>query len=143
MTIERKLHERRRAAEAAPALGLLTVVLALDSELSAAEALAVLDASNVTSAPVVDDNQVLVGVVSASQLALLRDDPEAEVEDAMSTHVVAATDEASIADVLQLLARQELDRLPIVTTGGTLRGVVTAMDVVRWFAGEADRQRSS
>ena len=59
----------------------------------------------------------------------------------MSTFLLAATDEASIADVLQLLASQHLDRLPIVTTRGRLRGVVTAMDIVRWFAKAAAPQQ--
>lgn len=127
--------ERRRDSIREAGLQLLTVVLALDSELSAAEALALLEAIDATSAPVVDDNQVLVGIVSASQLALLRDDPESEVEDAMSAHVVSATEGACVAEVARLLASQGLDRLPIVTSQGRLLGVVTAMDIVRWFAG--------
>lgn len=128
---------RTRAAEAACielGLQLLSRVLALDSELSVAEALAQLEATDATSAPVVDDNQVLVGVVLASTLASLRDDPDAEVDDAMSTLVMAATDGATIAEIAHLLAIQEVDRLPIVTGQGRLLGVVTARDVVRWFA---------
>lgn len=136
---ERNSESRTRAIDGsttAPGAQLMSETLPLDSELSGAEALAQLDATDAMSAPVVDDNQVLVGVVQASQLALLRLDPDAEVEDAMSRVIMAATEGATIAEVAQLMASQQIDRLPIINREGRLLGVVTALDLVRWFAGK-------
>jgi CBS domain-containing protein len=106
----------------------------LDSELLATRALALLDSSGVTSAPVVDDNSVLVGMVSASKLVRLKQHPELEVDDALVTQVVTVPETATVREVAQVMSRHGLDRVPVVTEDGHLVGVVTALDVVRWFA---------
>ena len=105
----------------------------LDSELDASEGLTLLDSAGVTSAPVVDDNGVLVGVVFLTTLARLRGE-ELEIEDAMVTNAVTIAQGATVAQVAGLMARHGLDRLPVVTLDGHLLGVISAMDVVRWLA---------
>ncbi len=107
----------------------------LDSELDAAHGLSLLDAAGVTSAPVVDDNGVLVGVVFLTTLARLRSGKEElEIEDAMVTNAVTVTEGATVREVTGLMARHGLDRLPVVSQDGHLLGVISAMDVVRWLA---------
>lgn len=109
------------------------LVTALDAELSVAEALSVLDAARLSSAPVVDDNLVLVGLVSTCELHAAEAGVDVEVEDAMTTAVVAVSDRASVAEIAQVMDEHDLDRVPVVTSEGQLRGMVTAMDLVRWF----------
>ncbi len=109
-------------------------VTCLDSDLEVRAALALLDASGVPSAPVVDDNSVLVGVVSTRRLARLRDARGAEVDDAMDTDVISVSERAPIAEVARLVARHSLERVPVVTHDGHLVGMLTATDLVRWFA---------
>lgn len=105
----------------------------LDSEVPAATALAVLEAEGVASAPVVDDNQVLVGVVTASALARLVHDRDAEVDDAMTSMVVAINQKNTVLELARLLDDHQLDRVPVVGERARLLGVVRAVDVVRWF----------
>ena len=105
-----------------------------DCDLDASRGLELLDTSGVTSAPVVDDNGVLVGVVFLSTLARLRERAGLEVEDAMRTDVVTASQRASVAEVARLMARHDLERVPVVSEDGHLIGVVSAMDLVRWLA---------
>lgn len=112
---------------------LISDVTCLDCDLETSEGLAALGSSGVTSAPVVDDNGILVGVVSISTLAGMRHDG-LEVEDAMRTDVVTASTHASVAEIAKLMATHGLERVPVVTASGRLVGVVTAMDVVRWLA---------
>lgn len=107
--------------------------LVLDAELSAAEGLAMLQASHLTSAPVIDDNRLLLGLTLASSLAAIAQIPEAEVDDAV-TDAVAANERLTVAGAAQVMALRELDRLPIVDDEGRLLGVLTALDVVRWFS---------
>ncbi len=109
------------------------LVTVLDAELSVAEALSVLDAAHLSSAPVVDDNLVLVGLVSTSELHAAEAGLDVEVEDAMTTSVVAVSDRATVAEIAQVMDEHDLDRVPVVTSEGQLRGMVTAMDLVRWF----------
>lgn len=111
----------------------------LECDLTAARGMAILAAAGLSSAPVVDDNGVLVGMVFATRLAsFLRvedvTDVEVEVEDAMMTEVVTAPSHATVAEVAKLMARHNLDRIPVVTHDGRLVGVICAMDLVRWLS---------
>jgi CBS domain-containing protein len=106
----------------------------LECDLEVSKGLEVLDTAGVTSAPVVDDNGVLVGVVFLSTLARLRQAEELEVEDAMITDMITAPQGATVREVARLMATHRLERLPVVSNDGHLVGVVSAMDVVRWLA---------
>lgn len=110
------------------------VAFTLDFELPVASALSQLALAELTSAPVVDDNHVLVGLVTTSALLLLSDDDEADVEDAMSMSIVRAVEGATVAEVARLLADHGLERLPITNAAGRLVGVVTALDLLEWFS---------
>jgi CBS domain-containing protein len=119
-----------------PCRGLIHRATCLDLDLGTSSALAVLGQRGETSGLVVDDNTVLLGVVDLSTLARLRDNgcDDFEVEDAMRTDLVTAAPSSTVAEVAQLMAQNNLDRLPIVTSNRRLVGVVEAMDVVRWLA---------
>lgn len=107
----------------------------LECDLEISKGLEALDSAGVTSAPVVDDNGVLVGVVFLTALARLREAEELEVEDAMITDMVTVPQRATVAEVTQLMAKHGLERVPVVTPDGHVLGVVSAMDIVRWLAG--------
>lgn len=53
-----------------------------------------------------------------------------QVEDVMSTDVASTSDDASIADVLTLMHRRGLRRVPVLGPEHTLVGVVSLDDVV-------------
>lgn len=106
----------------------------LECDLEVSKGLEVLDNYGVTSAPVVDDNGVLVGVVFLTTLARMRTDDDLEVEDAMTSEIVTAPLIATVNEVVRLMADHHLERLPVVTDDGHVVGVVSAMDVVRWLA---------
>ena len=109
-------------------------VKGLVCDLECTRGLQLLNTAGVTSAHVVDDNGVLVGVVFLATLARLREVDELEVEDAMHPDPVTAPQCATIAEVARLMAKHDLERVPIVTEDGHLVGVIRAMDVVRWLA---------
>lgn len=108
-------------------------VTALDCELSVAEALGVMEAAHVSVAPVVDDNMVLVGAVSLTELHGSEGLADVEVEDAMRTAVIAVNQRASIEDVARTMDEHDVDRLPVVNDDGQLMGMIAAIDLVRWF----------
>lgn len=111
-------------------------VTCLDSELDAERAVEFLEFAGVTSAPVLDDNCVLVGIVSTTSLARIRleSGERLEVEDAMSTQVMTLSQQATLGEAARLMASRGVDRVPIVTDDGHLVGVISAMDLVRWLA---------
>lgn len=105
----------------------------LECDLEVSKGLELLDSAGLTSAPVVDDNGVLVGIVFLATLARLRQVAELEVEDAMITDVVCISRGATVADVARLMAQHHLERVPVVSEDGHLLGVVSAIDVVCWL----------
>ena len=120
-------------------------VTCFDGELEVSKAVAIMEITGVSSAPVLDDNGVLVGMVSIAALARLHvklsefhgfggDLTPDEVEDAMSTELVTLSQQASVADAARLMVARSLERVPIVTDDGRLVGVICAMDLVRWLA---------
>lgn len=119
-------------------------VTCLDIELDAARAAEFLELAGLSSAPVLDDNAVLVGVVTRPELTRVRVEQSAwrsfadgalEVEDAMTTELVTLSQRSTVGDAARLMAARGLDRVPIVTDDGHLVGIICAMDLVRWLAG--------
>ena len=122
-------------------------VICFDGELEVTKAVVILEVAGVSSAPVLDDNGVLVGVVSTTALARLRLECRGlgpgltppEVEDAMSTELVTLRQQASVLEAASLMVTRNLERVPVVTDDGHLAGVICAMDVVRWLAKRLSR----
>lgn len=109
-------------------------------------AAALLAERKITAAPVLDATGRLVGMVSEGDLLRQRvpHDPTAHarrnledtggrpklVRDVMSTPPVAAWPEADLADVTQLMLRQNVRSVPILD-GGQVVGIVSRRDILR------------
>jgi len=79
--------------------------------------------------PVVDDNNEIVGIVTAFDLLLK--DWKGLVKNIMSTDVVVAQEDMSINDASRVMFRKGISRLPVVGKDGKLRGIITNTDMVR------------
>ncbi len=77
---------------------------------------------------VVDEQQRLVGVVSLR--ALLIGLPTAFVEKLMNTHIVSVRVDTPAADVAAIVARYDLQAVPVVDHGGQILGIVTVDDAI-------------
>ncbi|MCC6727771.1 MAG: CBS domain-containing protein [Chthonomonadales bacterium] len=133
-------------------------VVAVDAPLR--EVASILAAGRISGAPVVDATGNVVGVVSGSDIvdaiaraASLQPGPfdglyvvhEAEqaamesalnrpVGEVMSTELVAADEEASISDLIDLILEHHVNRVPILH-GRKPVGIVTTEDVLRAMGG--------
>jgi len=79
--------------------------------------------------PVVDDNEKIVGIVTAFDF-LLKEWQEL-IRDLMSTDVVIGQQDMSINDASRIMFRNGISRLPIVGRNGKLNGIITNTDMVR------------
>lgn len=85
--------------------------------------------------PVVDDRGRPIGVVSKTDL--VRATPEAgadTVADIMTPLTFSLPENATLSRAAAIMAYEGIHRVPVVAIDGTVVGIVTAMDVVRWLA---------
>lgn len=108
--------------------------IALDAELSAGEARVTLERAGLAWAPVVDDNAQLLGQASVDGLARLAGQGDAEVDDAVQPSI-AVNQRLPAAQLAALMVERGLQRVAVVDDDARLVGVVSALELVRWFVG--------
>lgn len=91
------------------------------------EIAALLNQGHVPSAPVVDDDGHVLGMVS--EVDLIRR-PGATAGEVMSSRVISVTEDMELAEVKQLFVNQRLRSVPVLADG-RLVGIVTRADLLR------------
>jgi CBS domain-containing protein len=105
---------------------------------------------NISGLPVVDAEGRLVGLVSKTDLVRAQNAPDdgsvslprgvhevsgATVADLMSPRVLCVRTGAQLSEAARLMVDAGVHRLPVISRGGALQGMVSTSDVVRWVAG--------
>ncbi|HEX6197123.1 MAG TPA: CBS domain-containing protein [Jiangellaceae bacterium] len=127
-------------------------VVTVESDLPIKEAARLLDKNDITSLPVVDDQQRLVGIVSEADLLRgeiahdprgharpLADDKErpATVADVMTLGVITVNENTDAADIARLMLDTGVKSVP-VTHGMRVVGIVSRRDLIRAIATRDD-----
>ncbi len=91
---------------------------------------------DVSALPVVDDDGRILGIVSEADL--LRPQRYAPgfrlvAADLMTAHVVTAAPDATVTEAARLMQRNAVKRLPVVSDGGVLVGIVSRSDLLHAF----------
>jgi CBS domain-containing protein len=84
----------------------------------------------ITGVPVVDDAGRCIGVVTESDILGKRGGTAGEI---MTADAVTVDEDVSLADATEIMLTRRIRRLPVVRGDGTLVGLLTRMDLVRWF----------
>ena len=111
-----------------------TPAYTVHADAAVAEAVALLERRSITAAPVVDDRDVVVGLVS--EVDVLRDRARAgapstrRVRDIMSGLPVTARPEADVADLAGVMVRRGAHTVPVVVEEHVV-GVVSRCDFLR------------
>ncbi|HEY9376211.1 MAG TPA: IMP dehydrogenase, partial [Jiangellaceae bacterium] len=88
----------------------------------------------ISGLPVVDDDQVLLGIVTNRDLRFVPFDryPELRVREVMTPMpLVTAPEGINADDAFALLAKHKIEKLPLVDPGGRLTGLITVKDFVK------------
>ncbi|HKY30958.1 MAG TPA: CBS domain-containing protein [Candidatus Polarisedimenticolia bacterium] len=98
------------------------------------EAARVMKDENVGIVPVVDENDRLQGIVTdrdivVRSLAEDRSGPQMKVEEIMTRDVEAVTADEEVREVLDLMGRKKVRRLPVVDQEDRLTGIVSISDI--------------
>ncbi len=145
VTFEAKL-ERARVAE------VMTLhVVCVDPDLGLDEVAQILEENRLRAAPVVDEDGVLIGMVSKSDLVRGRSSHDAPeegsprfppdclgrtVEDVMTRDVVKLPESASLGQAARLFAQSGLHHVPVVSGDDVVVGILSVIDLIRWVVWE-------
>ena len=97
--------------------------------------------NNITGLPVVDDEGVLVGIVTEKDILVLlcnrledtgMDRAVGKVGEFMTRHVVCFQPEDSLSDIAECLSTNNFRRVPILDNG-KLVGIISRRDVIRYI----------
>lgn len=86
----------------------------------------------ITGVPVVDEDNVLVGILTSRDMQF-ENDFNKLVEEIMTTgdRLVTASEGISSEDAMELLHRHRIEKLPIVDHSGRLKALITIKDIMR------------
>jgi CBS domain-containing protein len=122
----------------------------VDAAQSATTVIRLLAGFRITSLPVVDENERLVGIIGEADVvadAAVLGEPRTtgwgtparvSVEDRMVRRVVSVDADAEVIDAVTLMSRATLKSLPVVLNGRVV-GILSRSDVVRAAAAQRDR----
>jgi CBS domain-containing protein len=107
----------------------------IDTDKSVAYAAKMMRDEDVGLAPIVEDNR-LVGTVTDRDITIRvvaegKDPESTKVTDIASTKLVTVEPQQDLDEALQLMAKHQVRRLPVVEEGGRLVGVVAQADVAK------------
>lgn len=130
-------------------------VTCVDRELNLDELAHVFEKKHIRAAPVVEDEGVLVGMVSKSDLVRgCADDDEEDafdegghfppncvgviVDGIMTTDVARLRETASLAEAARVFASRGVHHIPVVTKDDIVVGMLSVMDLARWIASQPE-----
>lgn len=103
-------------------------VVTVQSAAPVREVADLLNERNVSGVPVVDDKGRVLGVVSELDVVSRRG---ATAADIMSKQVISVTEDTDVDEVLHLFLNQRIRRVPVLSDGQHLAGIVSRSDLVR------------
>jgi CBS domain-containing protein len=87
-----------------------------------------------TSFPVVDARGKLLGIISKADLVREPVADDDEVSSLMSQKPFSLPEDARLAHAISLMAAEKIESVPVLTAEGTVVGMVSAGDCLRWVA---------
>jgi IMP dehydrogenase len=92
---------------------------------------AMMEHEGVSGAPVVDDDDTVLGIISGTDIRPYLEVGESdEVREAMTDEVVTASGDVSARDALELMYDHKIERVPIVDDDDRLVGLVTMQGIL-------------
>jgi CBS domain-containing protein len=156
-SLDPRADQRERAARVLVHEVARADVLCVRGDASVEEATALLVDKDLRCLPVVDDDRRLVGIVTRSDLLrerFIEGDTAVKappalgpgfhvqeiasrlVREVMTPQVHALPEQAPLSFAVALMAAEGVHEVPVVAEDGSLVGVVTALEALRWLAGE-------
>lgn len=118
--------EMARRVKRAEAL-IIRDVVTVGPDITVEELLRLMEAHNIHGFPVVEDDEKLIGIVTARDVRLA--DPSLRVRDVMTRNVITAREDITLEEAKRVLHRERIEKLPIIDEEGRVRGLITMRDI--------------
>ena len=126
MTVEETAAEVQRIKRAHELIIRRENVVTVAPEDTVSEADARMEREGVSGAPVVDDEDTVLGIISGTDIRpYLEVGEEDAVSEAMTDEVITASEDVTAREALELMYDHKIERVPIVDDGDHLVGLVT------------------
>ena len=83
----------------------------------------------ISGVPVVDKKQALIGIITNRDMRFITDMSKKVSEVMTSAPLVTAKEGTTLEEAAEILQKHKIEKLPIVDTKGTLKGLITIKDI--------------
>lgn len=87
--------------------------------------------------PIIDSRRRPIGIVTKLDLLECREADRKTVRDVMMPHAMTLRTHDSLSRAVSLMSKESFHHVLVVDDEGTLRGVLSTLDVTRWVASVA------
>jgi IMP dehydrogenase len=132
MSVERTVAEVEAVKRADELVIRRTDVVTADPDQTISEVDAMMEDEGVSGAPVVDDDDVVLGIISGTDIRPYLEVGESDlVREAMTDEVITASEAVTARDALELMYEYKIERVPIVDDADRLVGLVTMQGILQ------------
>ena len=122
----RQVHTVKRAEN-----GMISDPVSIQSGKTVADALALMKEYHIGGIPVVDENNILLGIVTNRDLRFERNTKKTVDEIMTKDNLVTTHQTTNLEDAAEILQKHKIEKLPVVDKDGKLVGLVTYKDITK------------
>lgn len=122
----RQVHAVKRAEN-----GMITDPVTIKRGSTVADALAIMEEYHIGGIPVVDDDRLLVGIVTNRDLRFETDASKLIDEVMTKENLVTTSQSTDLEEAARILQKHKIEKLPVVDSTGHLLGLVTYKDITK------------
>jgi IMP dehydrogenase len=109
--------------------GMIVEPVTLRPDSSVAEALELMERYRISGVPIVDESEILVGILTNRDLRFETDTKQPVSALMTSRNLVTAPTGTTLAEAEEILHRNKIEKLPVVDADGRLKGLITVKDI--------------
>ena len=128
MSIERQANEVRKVKRAENGMIIDPVTLHKDAKVK--DALRLMEEYGIGGIPIVDENKMLIGMVTNRDLRFERD-MERPLSEIMITKLITTHVGTTFAEATDILQQHKIEKLPVVNEEGQFMGLITYRDIMK------------
>lgn len=111
--------------------GLILDPVTLHKSANVGDALGIMKTHQIGGIPVIDDNDLLVGIVTNRDLRFIHDNDKPVTEVMTSESLITATPDTDLKKAETILQEHKIEKLPVISEDGKLVGLITYKDIIK------------